>query len=49
MTDIRTSDELRNHLVDEIIAERPLPQKVERVMRSVRREAYLPGFDLPAA
>ncbi|MGW7067100.1 methyltransferase, FxLD system [Streptomyces sp. NPDC054855] len=49
MTHTPTSDELRNHLVDEIIAERPLPQKVERVLRSVHREAHLPGIALPDA
>lgn len=38
-------DDLRNQLVDQIVAERPLPAAVERALRTVRRELHLPGLD----
>ncbi|NBE54947.1 methyltransferase, FxLD system [Streptomyces boluensis] len=44
-----TSEELRNRLVDEIVAERPLAPRVEHALRSVRREDNLPGINLPTA
>ncbi|MDI3409449.1 methyltransferase, FxLD system [Streptomyces cavernicola] len=44
-----TSEELRNRLVDQIVADRPLAPRVEHALRTVRREDNLPGIDLPTA
>ncbi|MFF4575690.1 methyltransferase, FxLD system [Streptomyces sp. NPDC001410] len=44
-----TADDLRNRLVDEILQDVRLTADVERVMRTVHREAFLPGIDLPEA
>ncbi len=44
-----TADQLRNRLVDAILAERPVPATVERAMRTVPRDAFLPGLDLENA
>ena len=41
-----TADQLRNRLVDEILAERRVPAAVERAMRTVPRDAFLPGLEL---
>ncbi|MEV0640862.1 methyltransferase, FxLD system [Streptomyces sp. NPDC050619] len=38
-------EDLRNRLVDEIIAKRPLPAPIEQAMRTVRRDLHLPGLD----
>ncbi|MFD5696555.1 methyltransferase, FxLD system [Streptomyces lasiicapitis] len=40
-----TVDELRNQLVDQILAQRPLPAGIERALRTVHREVHLPGLD----
>jgi protein-L-isoaspartate(D-aspartate) O-methyltransferase len=42
-------DDLRNQLVDEIVAKRPLPAPIEQAMRTVRRDLHLPGLDPAAA
>ncbi|MCX5206025.1 methyltransferase, FxLD system [Streptomyces sp. NBC_00237] len=34
---------LRNTLVDQLLKKRPLPARVEEAMRTVRRDAFLPG------
>lgn len=44
-----TADQLRNRLVDEILTERRVPATVERAMRTVPRDAFLPGLDLENA
>ncbi|MFD5659868.1 methyltransferase, FxLD system [Streptomyces hirsutus] len=44
-----TADELRNRLVDEILQDVRLTAGVERAMRRVRREAFLPGIALEEA
>ncbi len=44
-----TADQLRNRLVDEILAERRISATVERAMRTVPRDAFLPGLDLESA
>ncbi|MGW5512592.1 methyltransferase, FxLD system [Streptomyces albogriseolus] len=44
-----TADQLRNRLVDEILAEHRMPADVERAMRTVPRDAFLPGLDLKNA
>lgn len=44
-----TADQLRNRLVDAILAERPVPATVERAMRTVPRDAFLPGLKLENA
>lgn len=44
-----TADELRNHLVDEIIATPPLPQQVEHLLQTVHHETPLPAINLPDA
>ncbi len=44
-----TADQLRNRLVDAILAERRVPATVERAMRTVPRDAFLPGLDLESA
>ncbi|MGP3775406.1 methyltransferase, FxLD system [Streptomyces sp. SDT5-1] len=49
MSHTPTAEELRNQLIDTITAERPLTPQVEQAMRSVSREAHLPGLDLPTA
>ncbi|WP_063885252.1 MULTISPECIES: methyltransferase, FxLD system [unclassified Streptomyces] len=45
MTDTPTLDERRNQLVNEITATRELPEAVERAMRTVPRDQFLPGLD----
>ncbi|MFI8092902.1 methyltransferase, FxLD system [Streptomyces sp. NPDC086080] len=45
MNDTPTLDDLRNQLVDEIIAKRPLPAPIEQALRTVRRDLHLPGLD----
>ncbi|WP_353942809.1 methyltransferase, FxLD system [Streptomyces sp. HUAS MG91] len=49
MSQTPTADELRNGLVDEILSRRSLPAEVERVMRRVPRDAFLPGLELEKA
>ncbi|WP_031066429.1 methyltransferase, FxLD system [Streptomyces sp. NRRL F-5527] len=49
MSQTPTADQLRNRLVDAILAERPVPATVERAMRTVPRDAFLPGLDLENA
>ncbi|MDQ8708228.1 methyltransferase, FxLD system [Streptomyces sp. LHD-70] len=49
MTATPTAAELRNRLVNEITTHRPLPKNVEDALRTVHREAHLPGIDLPTA
>ncbi|MFJ7124046.1 hypothetical protein ACIQUO_29135 [Streptomyces albogriseolus] len=44
-----TADQLRNRLVDAILAERRVPADVERAMRTVPRHAFLPGLELENA
>ncbi|WP_442803086.1 methyltransferase, FxLD system [Streptomyces pseudogriseolus] len=44
-----TADQLRNRLVDQILAEHRMPADVERAMRTVPRHAFLPGLDLENA
>ncbi|WP_328837694.1 methyltransferase, FxLD system [Streptomyces europaeiscabiei] len=44
-----TLDDLRNRLVDEIVAKCPLPARIEQAMRIVRRDLHLPGLDPAAA
>ncbi|MFF0690271.1 hypothetical protein ACFYUG_29665 [Streptomyces albogriseolus] len=44
-----TADQLRNRLVDAILAERRVPADVERAMRTVPRHAFLPGLKLENA
>ncbi len=44
-----TADQLRNRLVDAILAERRVPATVERAMRTVPRDVFLPGLDLESA
>ncbi|MGW1032301.1 methyltransferase, FxLD system [Streptomyces antibioticus] len=48
MNDIPPLDDLRNQLVDEIVAKRPLPTPIEHALRTVRRDLHLPGL-APAA
>ncbi|TWD13108.1 hypothetical protein FB570_11935 [Streptomyces sp. T12] len=43
------ADQLRNRLVDAILAERPVPADVERAMRTVPRDTFLPGLGLENA
>jgi protein-L-isoaspartate(D-aspartate) O-methyltransferase len=43
------SSNLRDRLVDDLLDNRPLPAGVERVMRAVPREAFLPGVPLEDA
>ncbi|WP_171072716.1 methyltransferase, FxLD system [Streptomyces sp. DASNCL29] len=45
MNSTPTVDDLRNALVDQIVAKRPLPPRVERALRTVHREVHLPGLD----
>ncbi|MEV0257725.1 methyltransferase, FxLD system [Streptomyces sp. NPDC050732] len=45
MNDASTVDELRNQLVDEILGQHSLPPAVEHALRTVRRDAHLPGLD----
>ncbi|MFB7512872.1 methyltransferase, FxLD system [Streptomyces sp. NPDC056144] len=45
MTDTPTLAERRNRLVDQIASGRTLPEAVERAMRTVERDRYLPGLD----
>ncbi|MFJ3900675.1 methyltransferase, FxLD system [Streptomyces sp. NPDC090025] len=45
MTDTPTLDERRNRLVDQITSGRTLPRTVERAMRTVPRDRFLPGLD----
>ncbi|MEU0840843.1 methyltransferase, FxLD system [Streptomyces sp. NPDC005962] len=45
MNNTPTVDDLRNELVDQIVAKRPLPPRVERALRTVHREVHLPGLD----
>lgn len=40
-----TADELRNRLVDEILQHTRLTADVERALRTVHREAFLPGIE----
>ncbi|MGA5278607.1 methyltransferase domain-containing protein [Streptomyces cellulosae] len=49
MSQTPTADQLRNRLVDAILAERRVPATVERAMRTVPRDAFLPGLDLENA
>ncbi|MFI0507569.1 methyltransferase, FxLD system [Streptomyces albogriseolus] len=49
MSQTPTADQLRHRLVDQILAERPVPADVERAMRTVPRDAFLPGLDLENA
>ena len=49
MSQAPTADQLRNRLVDEILAERRVPATVERAMRTVPRDAFLPGLALENA
>ncbi|MFF9451078.1 methyltransferase, FxLD system [Streptomyces althioticus] len=49
MSQTPTADQLRNRLVDAILAERRVPADVERAMRTVPRDAFLPGLDLKNA
>ncbi|MEU2502320.1 methyltransferase, FxLD system [Streptomyces pseudogriseolus] len=49
MSQTPTADQLRNRLVDAILAERPVPATVERAMRTVPRDAFLPGLKLENA
>ncbi|MGX1541147.1 methyltransferase domain-containing protein [Streptomyces adustus] len=49
MNQTLASDQLRNHLVDAILHTMPLSSVVERALRTVPREAFLPGIDLPEA
>ncbi|MEU0683518.1 methyltransferase, FxLD system [Streptomyces albogriseolus] len=49
MSQTPTADELRNRLVDAILAEHRMPADVERAMRTVPRDAFLPGLDLENA
>ncbi|MFH8766292.1 methyltransferase, FxLD system [Streptomyces althioticus] len=49
MSQTPTADQLRNRLVDEILAEHRMPADVERAMRTVPRDAFLPGLDLKNA
>ncbi|MGA5121552.1 methyltransferase, FxLD system [Streptomyces pseudogriseolus] len=49
MSQTPTADQLRNRLVDAILAERPVPADVERAMRTVPRDAFLPGLKLENA
>lgn len=44
-----TAEQLRNRLVDEILAGRRVPADVERAMRTVPRDAFLPGLELQNA
>ncbi|MGW2301143.1 methyltransferase, FxLD system [Streptomyces sp. NPDC001809] len=45
MTHTPTLDERRQELVDQITSSRALPEAVERAMRTVGREVFLPGLD----
>ncbi|MEV0530078.1 methyltransferase, FxLD system [Streptomyces sp. NPDC050439] len=49
MSQTPTSDELRNGLVDEILSTGQVPADVEGAMRTVPREAFLPGIELKNA
>lgn len=50
MSQTPTADQLRNRLVDDILSERrSVPADVERAMRTVPREAFLPGIKLESA
>ncbi|MEZ0156216.1 methyltransferase, FxLD system [Streptomyces griseorubens] len=49
MSQTPTADQLRNRLVDEILAEHRMPAAVERAMRTVPRDAFLPGLELENA
>ncbi|MEU5629514.1 methyltransferase, FxLD system [Streptomyces tendae] len=49
MSQTPTADRLRNRLVDAIISERTVPSDVERAMRTVPRDAFLPGIELENA
>lgn len=49
MSQTPTADQLRNRLVDAILAERRVPADVERAMRTVPRDAFLPGLNLENA
>ncbi|MEW1685431.1 methyltransferase, FxLD system [Streptomyces sp. NPDC093594] len=49
MSQTPMADQLRNRLVDAILAERPVPADVERAMRTVPRDAFLPGLKLENA
>ncbi|MFJ6862218.1 methyltransferase domain-containing protein [Streptomyces werraensis] len=49
MSQTPVADQLRNRLVDAILAERPVPATVERAMRTVPRDAFLPGLKLENA
>lgn len=45
MTNTSTLSERRNQLVDQIAAGRDLPAAVEKAMRTVARDQFLPGLD----
>ncbi|MET9820638.1 MULTISPECIES: methyltransferase, FxLD system [unclassified Streptomyces] len=49
MSQTPTADQLRNRLVDGILTERGMPSDVERAMRTVPRDAFLPGIELEKA
>lgn len=49
MSQTPTAARLRNRLVDAILSERAVPSNVERAMRTVPRDAFLPGIELENA
>ncbi|MBQ0967509.1 methyltransferase, FxLD system [Streptomyces sp. RK23] len=49
MSQTPTAARLRNRLVDAILSERAVPSDVERAMRTVPRDAFLPGIELENA
>ncbi|GAA2703759.1 hypothetical protein GCM10010095_80180 [Streptomyces anthocyanicus] len=49
MSQTPTAGQLRNRLVDAILGERAVPSDVERAMRTVPRDAFLPGIELENA
>ncbi|MYR41092.1 methyltransferase, FxLD system [Streptomyces sp. SID5910] len=49
MSQTPTADQLRNRLVDDILSTREIPSDVERAMRTVPRDAFLPGIELENA
>ncbi|MEU7213038.1 methyltransferase, FxLD system [Streptomyces sp. NPDC044989] len=49
MSQTPTAARLRNRLVDAILSERAVPSDVEQAMRTVPRDAFLPGIELENA
>ncbi|MFF3493730.1 methyltransferase, FxLD system [Streptomyces sp. NPDC002795] len=49
MNQTPTADDLRRELVDAIVTAQPVPAPVEEALRTVHREAHLPGADLADA